>query len=489
MTREEWAPALERVPEEVPECALQGVAEDSRRVQPGYLFVASVGVRHDGHDYAEQAARQGAVAIAGAREGVTELAGLPYVYTPHPRRALGRLAQRLAGDPTRALTVVGITGTNGKTSVALLLQAILRAAGHEAANFGTIAYDLGREQRPAPLTTPFGEDLAELFRAARDGGATHVSMEVSSHALDQERVAGVHFAAGAFTNLTQDHLDYHGTMENYRAAKLRLFGLLDADRGLAVVNADDPHAQHFLDAAPRNRLTFGAEGHVRAVDVYPTFRETRFTLQSPWGEAGLYFRLLGRHNVSNALCAAALAGGLGVPFDAILSGLHDFTAVPGRFEEVARQQPFQVIVDYAHTDDALRNVHAAAREVADHRIITVFGCGGDRDRGKRPLMAKAVAEGADYAILTSDNPRTESPQQILQDTEAGLVQAGWQRGREYALIEDRRAAIYEAIQRANNGDVVLIAGKGHEDYQIVGTERRAFDDRAVAREALRERGA
>jgi len=465
--------------------AASHITEDSRRVAPGSLFAAVSGGRADGHDFAQRAADAGAAGILGDRAGTAELCGLPYIAVRHPRRTAGLIAHALAGDPTRALTVVGITGTNGKSSTAALTAAIIEAGGGNAAVFGTLGYVINGEVLGQEHTTPFGEELAALFARARDAGVTHVVMEVSSHSLEQERVAGIHFAAAAFTNLTQDHLDYHGTMEAYREAKLALFTRLE-DTSAAAVNTDDPSASYFIDAAPCPVTTFGAAGNVSAQKVKSDLHGSKFLLRGPWGDRPVHLKLLGRHNISNALCAAAIAQGIGVSIDAIALGLETLSAVPGRFEPVDPALPFQVVVDYAHTDDGLRSVLTAAREMCSKKIITVFGCGGDRDKTKRPKMGKAAGLLSDYCVLTSDNPRTEDPLRILLDAEVGLQQAGKIKHEDYTVIVDRAEAIRAAIARAKPGDLVMIAGKGHEDYQILGTEKIHFDDREIARGVLAE---
>ncbi len=464
--------------------------EDSRRAAPGALFVAVHGERADGHAFAEKAAAQGAVAIAGNRQGVNGLAGLPYIYTDAPRRLLGLAAHALAGDPSRHLNVIGITGTNGKTSTAVMVRHILEACGHPTANFGTLGYFAGEaDSAPARHTTPFADGLVDLLVRAREQGRTHVVMEVSSHALAQDRVAGVHFLAAAFTNLSQDHLDFHEDMEAYLAAKLKLFGMLDGslDGQFTAVNRADPSAPSFVAASKVPCYTFGAGGKARAKHVQYGGRATSFTFASPWGDYAVTAPVLGAHNLSNLLCALTICGGLGAPMAEAAEAAASLEPVPGRFEQIDAGQPFQVIVDYAHTEDGLRNVLQAARRLCGRKIITVFGCGGDRDRKKRPRMGAAVAELSDFAIVTSDNPRTEDPERILLDTELGLQQAGKRIDQDYLRILDRREAIRHAIAMAAPGDLVLIAGKGHEDYQILGEERIHFDDREEARNALAQR--
>jgi UDP-N-acetylmuramoyl-L-alanyl-D-glutamate--2,6-diaminopimelate ligase len=397
------------------------------------------------------------------------------------------LAHRIVGDPSKDMTVVGITGTNGKTSTALLTQHILKACGCPTACFGTLGYVIGAETLPARHTTPFGDELADMFRRAREARQTHVVMEVSSHALAQDRVAGIDFTAAAFTNLTQDHLDYHRDMDAYGKAKRLLFERIEGPDGFTVVNREDPSAQGFIDASRVACYTYGEGGDCRAVDVLPEGPGTRFRAETPWGEAEITTALVGRHNVMNALCAIAICGGLELPLGAVAKGLASAPGAPGRFERILAGQPFEVIVDYAHTEDGLRNVLSAARAICRGRLIAVFGCGGDRDRGKRPKMGAAAGELADYSIITSDNPRTEDPEKILLDVEVGIRRAGLSKPEEYRMILDRAEAIRAGIEMAAPGDVVVIAGKGHEDYQILGTERIHFDDREVARAVLEGR--
>ncbi len=460
------------------------VTEDSRRARPGSVFVAVSGGQHDGHEYAAAAVAAGALAILGDRAELTTLEGVPYLFASNPRAVLGVAAHALAGDPTRRMSVVGVTGTNGKSSIVTLTRHVLRHAGHKAASFGTLGYVFDDGDVPAPHTTPFAEDLAALFARGLSSGHTHVAMEVSSHALAQDRIAGIEFDIAVFTNLTQDHLDYHTTMDEYREAKLRLFRSLHGDAAFAVVNREDPSANFFIDATSVRWYTYGAGGDCSARDLRPSVGGTAFTAVTPWGEVAVAMKLVGLHNVSNVLAVMTVCGGLGVPLATIAEALAAVESVPGRFERVDAGQPFQVIVDYAHTEDGLRNVLRAAREICGKRVLVVFGCGGDRDRTKRPKMAGAVAELGDYAVVTSDNPRTEDPQRILLDIESGMRDAGKKRDEHYVVIEDRRQAIDTAIAMARPGDLVMIAGKGHEDYQILGTERVPFDDRVVARNAI-----
>ncbi len=467
-----------------PDFSFTHVTEDSRRVRPGSLFVAVQGEKQDGHTYATQAVSQGATAIIGDDTTLHELAGVPYLPVTVPRRAAGIIAHALLDNPSHAMTVIGITGTNGKGCSAYLTRAILDQAGFLTANFGTLGYHIGDTTYHADHTTPFGEDLAEMFGKARDAGVSHLVMEASSHALDQERVAGVRFNVGAFTNLTQDHLDHHGTMDAYCQAKLKLFQRLEGASAFGAVNADDPAGERFRQAASVPCSTYGEKGDCAASDIRMTAQGTRFRLKTPWGEGPVALHLVGEHNVYNALCAVAICGGLGVKFTDIVEGLQTLKAVPGRFETVATGQSFQVIVDYAHTEDGLRNVLRAARKICPGRLITLFGCGGDRDKTKRPKMGAVAAELSDFVVLTSDNPRTEDPLRILLDAEVGLQRSGRHKDDDYIVLSDRTEAIYRAVALARKGDVVMLAGKGHEDYQILGTTKIHFDDREVARKAL-----
>ncbi|MEI6689803.1 MAG: UDP-N-acetylmuramoyl-L-alanyl-D-glutamate--2,6-diaminopimelate ligase [Thermoleophilia bacterium] len=444
------------------------LAYDSRRVQDGTLFFCVPGATTDGHDHAEAAIAAGACALVVERE--LDVA-VPQIVVDSCRAAMGPIADAFFGHPSEQLLVLAVTGTNGKTTTAYLQHAILTAAGHSTGLLGTVERRIGGVVETAQRTTAEAIDLHRDFRRMVDAGDTACAMEVSSHALDQHRVGGVRFAAAAFTNLTQDHLDYHADMEAYFAAKALLFD----GRCPTAANADDAYGRRL----PAD-LRFGLDAEdadVRAVDVRYGPAGTALTMQTPWGEGALEIRLVGRFNVENALAAAASAGLAGVPFAAIIAGLSGLTGVPGRLEVVSTDQPFGVVVDYAHTADALENVLRAVRPLATGRVIVVFGCGGDRDRGKRPAMARAACRLADHVIITTDNPRSEDPLAIIAEIEAGAD------GR-HEVEADRRRAIQRAIGMAGTGDVVLIAGKGHEQGQDVAGVISPFDDREVAREVL-----
>jgi UDP-N-acetylmuramoyl-L-alanyl-D-glutamate--2,6-diaminopimelate ligase len=462
-----------------------GVAHDSRAVEPGDLFVALVGQRFDGRAFAPAAVEKGAVAVAGPGAGPGGL-GVPWVPVEDPRSVLGPLSAVVYGHPDRELVLVGVTGTNGKSTVATLIAAILDAADLPAGFIGTLGYRFRDRSFPGGHTTPEASDLFRTLRRMRDAGARAVAMEVSSHALDMGRVSGASFDAAVFTNLSRDHLDYHPDMESYFAAKRRIFRQLEPD-GRAVVNVEDEYGRRLAREMP-GAVTFGAvgdTGDVRARDVGMTASGTRGMLVTPRGELPFSTALLGRYNLSNLLAAAAAAEALGLPHAAVAAALAAQRPVPGRLEPVERGQPFPVFVDYAHTDAALDAALRSVREIAGGgRVAVVFGCGGDRDRGKRPLMGRVAGELADLPILTSDNPRSEDPGAILAAIEAGVRESGNQG---YRLVPDRRDAIREALAAAGPGWAVLVAGKGHEREQIVGDRKIPFSDFAEIEQALEER--
>jgi UDP-N-acetylmuramoyl-L-alanyl-D-glutamate--2,6-diaminopimelate ligase len=463
------------------------VQYDSRAVGSGDVFVAIRGQKTDGHAHLRQARDQGAV--AAVVETVTPGLDLPQIRVLDSRRALALLAAEETGHPSRELVMVGVTGTNGKTTTTHLIAAELEARGERVGVIGTVGYRFDGQTEPAPHTTPEAPDLARLLRRFRDRGATAVAMEVSSHALALDRTYGVAFDAGVFTNLTQDHLDFHGTMEAYRDAKVRLFRAESrGDRTKAftgAVNTDDPDGRWIREHGDPPMLGFGLEpgAEVTAEDIQWERSGTRLRIRSPQGSSSVALRLRGAFNVMNALAAFTAGLAVGIPVTAIAAGLEAVASVPGRLEPVEAGQPFLVLVDYAHTPDALLRALDAVRATGPKRLLCVFGCGGDRDRGKRPLMGKVAAEHADEVFLTSDNPRSEDPGAILAEIEAGVRGAAHVR-----TIVDRKEAIGAAVLTCSDGDALLIAGKGHETYQILGTRTIPFDDRKVAREALAARG-
>jgi UDP-N-acetylmuramoyl-L-alanyl-D-glutamate--2,6-diaminopimelate ligase len=458
-----------------PEVPVTGLAYASKSVSSGTLFFCVPGFTSDGHDYAPDAVELGASALVCQRP--LNL-GVPEVVVPDVRAAMGPIASKFHGYPTSTLRVVGITGTNGKTTTAFLVREILEAAGLHSGLLGTVRQVVGGVEEPVERTTPEAIDLQATFRRMIDAGDEASVMEVSSHALELGRVAGISFACRVFTNLTQDHLDFHNTMEDYYAAKRLLF----AEPGASVISVDDPYGRRLADEV--GGVTFGIESpdaDIRAREVRFDVSGASFTAETPEGPLELTTRMPGLFNVQNALAAVGAALALGVAPEVIRSALKIAARVPGRFEPVEEGQDFGVLVDYAHTPDSLENVLRAARELTDGRVHVAFGAGGDRDRGKRPLMGEVAARLADHVIVTSDNPRSEEPEAIIDEIVAGS-------GPDAAREVDRRRAIALAIEAAGPGDVVVIAGKGHEQGQEFEHGRKEpFDDVTVVREALRER--
>ncbi len=472
---------------------VSGVAYDSRKVGPGDLFVAVPGLRQDGRRFVDEALSRGATAVVleGGASPVTIPA--PQILVPSVREALARLADAYHGHPSRGLTLVGITGTNGKTTTSFLVEALLRAAGHRTGLIGTIEYRIGDETMRAGQTTPEAVELQSLLARMRESGVTAAAMEVSSHALALARADGTEFDVAVFTNLTQDHLDFHGTLEEYRRAKARLFRLLAAGakpRRHAVVNSDDPAGLSMVAGLEVPTLTFGRSP---AASVHPLRVATGsegigMEVATPAGPVRIDSPLVGEHNVLNLLGAVGVACALGLAPGVAGPALSGVRAVAGRFERVEAGQPFLVVVDYAHTPDALERVLLTARKLVapGGRLAVVFGCGGDRDRSKRPIMGGIAARLADRLWVTSDNPRSEPPEAIIAEIVTGIAALGPTAG-PHVTMPDRKAAIRDALGWARDGDVVVIAGKGHETYQIVGSDVLPFDDRAVARAVLAER--
>jgi UDP-N-acetylmuramoyl-L-alanyl-D-glutamate--2,6-diaminopimelate ligase len=467
-----------------------GLTEDSRSVKPGMLFIAVKGTKSDGHQHLNEAVAAGAAGLV-VKSGLKDVNipsdwQLPVIEVPNTRRFLGALASRFYGYPAARLKMIGVTGTNGKTTTTYVCKAILEAAGKQAGLIGTVSYVIGSEEIAATHTTPGALELQALLKKMADAGLEAVIMEVSSHALALDRTAGCAFDAAVFTNLTQDHLDFHTDMEDYFQAKLRLFTQRGA-HGRAIVNADDPYGERIAAAFSAATWRYGIDGaaDIRAEGVRISLEGVEFVVRTPFGSAEIHSPLVGRHNVYNILGAIGAGLQQGIDLPTIAQGISRLGNVPGRFERVEAGQPFTVVVDYAHTDDALYRLLSTAQAVKTGRIITVFGCGGDRDRGKRPKMGRIAALYSDVVVVTSDNPRTEDAGAIIEEIEpgvkAGLQEAG--RGK-YVIRPDRRDAIETAMREARAGDLVLIAGKGHEDYQVIGTTKHPFDDRVVAREAL-----
>ena len=459
---------------------IRRVAHDSRRVEPGDLFVAIRGEKVDGLSHVPEAIRRGAAAVVAEPAAPGPLP-VPWVRVPQARRALGLLAARLAGNPAERLVLAGVTGTNGKTTTAALLQALLERRFGAAGFLGTIGYRVGRRELPADRTTPDAALLQELLAEMVREGVPAAAMEVSSHALALDRIEGCRFDLTVFTNLTRDHLDFHRDMEGYGAAKRRLFDLRKPGAP-AVVNVADPFGRLLAGQVGGRVVTYGPTGEaadLRAESVVCDLSGVSFDAVSAAGRLPVRSPLLGRFNVDNLLAAAAGGLALGIAADEVAAALSSVRTVPGRLERVEAGQSYAILVDYAHTPDALERLLAAVRELTDRKIILVFGCGGDRDRGKREPMGRIAGARADIPIATSDNPRSEDPEAILSDVERGLAASG---ATKYLRIADRRQAIRAAIDLANPGTVVVIAGKGHETTQIIGDREEPFDDRAIAAE-------
>jgi UDP-N-acetylmuramoyl-L-alanyl-D-glutamate--2,6-diaminopimelate ligase len=473
---------------------VSGLEYDSRRVKPGDAFVATRGEASDGNKFIGTAIASGAVAIVSDSASERPREGVAWAQVQHGRRALARLSANFYGRPAERLAITGITGTNGKSTTAFLLEAILTAANRKSALVGTIEYHVAGKILPAPHTTPEALDLNRILGDAISHDATDAVMEVSSHALAQERVYGIPFDVAVFANLTRDHLDYHHDMEEYFAAKQMLFEGCGTDPPrVAVLNVEDEYGKRLAKISKKRGsevLTYGlTSGDLHAEKVDITARGTRFDLATPDDVIPVFSPLIGKVNVYNILAAAGAAYARGCKPEAISRGVASVARVAGRFERVDCKQPFTVVVDYAHTDDALRNLTALAREFVQQakqkgRVITVFGCGGDRDRAKRPLMGEAAGRGSDFVVLTSDNPRSEDPLAIINDAMVGLQRSGTK----YKVEPDRKMAIALAVREAGPADIVLIAGKGHEKVQVTREGSIPFDDTEVARDVLRASG-
>ncbi|MCG3162782.1 MAG: UDP-N-acetylmuramoyl-L-alanyl-D-glutamate--2,6-diaminopimelate ligase [Acidobacteria bacterium] len=476
------------------------VTHDSRRVMPGGIFVAVTGAHADGNQFVGEAAKRGAIAIVSEKARPADLSGansIAWLRVADARRALAKAAALVHGHPSRKLALVGLTGTNGKTTTAHLIESIFKAAGKKSAMMGTINYRIGEEQVDADFTTPEASELQDFLRRAVAVGVTHAVMEVSSIALDMHRADELEFAAAAFTNLTQDHLDFHNTMESYFAAKQKLFdGRIGKRPARSIINLDDPRGAELKALCGETAMTYAldAKADVTTDDRNFGLDGLHFVARTPFGAVRINSPLVGRPHAYNALCAIGAGLALGFDCETIARGVNQCPGVPGRFERVISNgngEDITVIVDYAHTPDALTNTLRTVRDAQaaqngckpKGRVITVFGCGGDRDRAKRPVMGEEAARLSDFVIATSDNPRSEDPLLILNDIRVGLARVG----KNYDLMVDRREAIFRAIMQARPGDVIVIAGKGHETYQILPTGKIHFDDREVAREALAER--
>ena len=488
---------LQQLLERVPDARLTGdasaeiaeVTHDSRRATAGSVFVAIQGLVTDGNDFVDQARKKGAVAVVSERP---PRPGGTWVEVADARAALALVSAAVLGDPAEKLSLVGVTGTNGKTTTTHLIDAVLRTAGEKVGLVGTVHYRIGERLTTAVRTTPESSDLQALFREMVDASCRRAVLEVSSHSLDLKRVHGCRFEVVVFTNLTRDHLDFHGDMDRYFAAKRRLFDTLLREDGRAIINADDDRAAELRAASRAAVWTYGlapASGgarerpaDIRASDIRLSLEGSRFKATTPLGEVLIQSPLLGGFNVSNLLGALGATMALGIPLEVAATGLASVRGVPGRLERVNAGQDFAVIVDYAHTDDALKNLLETVRELGPKRVITVFGCGGDRDRTKRPLMGAVASRLSDTVIVTSDNPRSEPPEAIIEEVRRGMPPG---RGAEVLSIVDRREAIARALEMAHPGVAVVIAGKGHETSQTLRDRTVPFDDRQVVRDVLR----
>jgi UDP-N-acetylmuramoyl-L-alanyl-D-glutamate--2,6-diaminopimelate ligase len=463
------------------EVEISAVTHDSRKAGAGALFVAVRGLAEDGNQFVEAARKKGASAVASE---MPARPGGPWLQVRDAREALAVLSAAVLGDPASRMQLVGVTGTNGKTTTTYLIDAALRAAGHTVGLVGTVQYRVGPLLAEATRTTPESSDLQALFREMVDAGCDHAVLEVSSHSLELKRVAGCAFRVAVFTNLTRDHLDFHGDMERYFAAKRLLFDTYLRPDGHAVINLDDDRARELMAAARGNVWTYALEAgnaDLFADDVRLGLEGTRFRVRTPVGTLQVKTPLIGRFNVQNVLAALGAGLALGLPAETVVRGLESVAGVPGRLERVQAGQDFTVVVDYAHTDDALKNLLETVRELQPRRIITVFGCGGDRDRTKRPLMGAVASRLSEVVVVTSDNPRSEPPESILEEIQKGMN--GGRKAERHAIV-DRREAIARALEMAGPGDAVVIAGKGHETYQVLRDRTVPFDDRQVAREVL-----
>jgi UDP-N-acetylmuramoyl-L-alanyl-D-glutamate--2,6-diaminopimelate ligase len=464
------------------------VSYDSRRATSGSVFVALRGQKNDGTQFAAQAVARGAVAVVA---DVPDPGGfnVPWVVVPDARLALAVLADRVSGHPSGSLQVVGITGTNGKTTTAYLLRSIFEAAGIKCGLLGTVVYSVGDQDHEATRTTPEAPELQRMLRQMLDNACGAAVMEVSSHALSLKRVDAIRFGAGVFTNLTRDHLDFHGDMESYFAAKRRLFELLPSDAP-GVVNLDDPRGPA-LASTHRHVLTYAVNetASVRPEPFELSLQGLTFTARTPSGPVHIASRLVGRPNLYNLLAAVATGVALDLPIDAIERGLHNLQGVPGRFQVVSsKDDDISVVVDYAHTDDALKNLLETARALSTGRMVTVFGCGGDRDRTKRPLMGAVAGRMSDVVVVTSDNPRSEDPARIIEEVLRGIPGArSASNGPQVLAIVDRGEAVARAIDLARPGDLVIVAGKGHEKTQVIGDRELPFDDVLISQAALARR--
>lgn len=457
---------------------ITGISYDSRTVQPGDVFVCIKGFQTDGHKYASAAAANGAAAIVAC--DTLNMSGVPVLYTPDTRLALAQMSKAFFGDPLRDMKLIGVTGTNGKTTVTYLVKSILEAAGKKVGLIGTNQNMIGDTVIPTERTTPESFELYKIFRQMADAGAEYVVMEVSSHALELHRVGGCKFAVAAFTNLTQDHLDFHGTMEHYYEAKRKLFDMCES----AVINIDDPYGARLAAGCPCPVLTYGTGkgAALGASDIAVTAKGVTYGLEYEGQMYSAHLGIPGKFSVYNSLAALGCALSLGFEAEFCLDALGKAHGVKGRAEVVPTDTDYTVLIDYAHTPDGLENIISTVNEFKTHHVVTLFGCGGDRDRTKRPKMGLAAGRLSDFLIVTSDNPRSEEPGKIIDDIMPGVIESGCP----YVRIENRREAIAYALAHAEAGDIIILAGKGHETYQILKDKTIHFDEREIVHELLKE---
>jgi UDP-N-acetylmuramoyl-L-alanyl-D-glutamate--2,6-diaminopimelate ligase len=465
---------------------VSGIACNSKLVKDDFIFVAIKGNKEDGNKFILESIARGARVViyqdtrTQVRQDTKTKVKVLFIKVKDTRKALAKLAGEFYGNPSSKVKVIGVTGTNGKTTVTYLIEALLKEAGFSPAVIGTINYRFNARIIPSKNTTPGPLELQEMLKKMSDKGCDYAVMEVSSHALDQDRVGGICFSSAIFTNLTQDHLDYHQNMENYFFAKSRLFKDL-TKKSFSVINADDKYGLRLKKILSKRKIItygIGDKADVCAQNIRVHLSGTEFTLKGFNNKFNIRTKLVGRHNIYNILAAASWALGEGLDIDVISESMEKFSLVPGRLEKIDSPRGFSVFVDYAHTDDALKNVITTLRQLTDKRIIVVFGCGGDRDKTKRPKMARVVSSLADFFIITNDNPRSEDPDEIIADITKGIVKS------DYYVLPDRREAIKKALFIAKAGDIVLVAGKGHENYQILNDKTIHFDDREIVRECL-----
>ncbi|MGH7908336.1 MAG: UDP-N-acetylmuramoyl-L-alanyl-D-glutamate--2,6-diaminopimelate ligase [Thermodesulfobacteriota bacterium] len=470
-----------------------GISYDSNNIRDGFLFAAIKGDKTDGHEYIESALKNGAKALLVEDIPFNTPNDISIIQVEDTKSSLAKISANFFGHPTKEITLVGITGTNGKTTITYLLESIWKEMGKNAGVIGTVEYRYSGKKISSPMTTPESLDLMRLFRDMRTSGVEYVVMEVSSHALDRKRVSECHFDAAVFTNLTQDHLDYHETLENYLEAKKKLFSevlrLSEKGEKFSIINIDDPYGKEIAKESSGKIIYYSIsnrrEGvHVEKASITPEGIWALFN--TPWGKIEISSKLFGKHNLYNILAAATAALSLGASIEAVETGISRVESVPGRLDKVENTYGITILIDYAHTPDALKNVLLAVRPLTPKRLILIFGCGGDRDPIKRPIMGRIGRELSDILIVTSDNPRTERPEPIIDEIEKGVHEISSDK-KNYFRIPDRRDAIRKGIEIATSGDTVLIAGKGHETYQILGTKRIPFDDKDVAGNILRER--